>query len=98
MQGVREAVAEAIHEAEMAHLAAKGAEIQEASTLATWQTAQAHSINTTTSAKQSRDRREPQMGRTPLQRLQDELRRRFGSEISRTSTSMAETAGGSGNV
>ena len=97
MQEIRETVAEAIHEAKMAHQVAKGAEIQEASATATWQTVHAHSINTTTSAEQSRERGEPEMGRTPLHRLQDALRRRFGSENLRTSTSRAETTGGGAN-
>ena len=38
------------------------------------------------------------MGRTPLQRLQDALRRRFGSEILRTSSSRPGTTSGSGSV
>ena len=81
----------------MARPAAEGAEIQETSTAAPAQTAQEHTINTTTSVEQSRERGTSEMGRTPLRRLQDTLRRRFGSEILRNSSSRPGTTAGSGS-
>ncbi len=65
----------------------------EASAATTIHAMQEQSLNTTTSATQFQERGDPGIGRTLLQRLQDALKRRFGSEILRTSSSNVKAAG-----
>ena len=65
----------------------------EATTLATHATRTVTPTSTTSSAA-SLERGEPRIERTPLQRLQDALMRRFGCDILWTSTANAEAAGG----
>jgi hypothetical protein len=98
MQKIREVVAEAIQETETIQQATYGAEILEPSATSTARSAHAHASNIATPAAQSRERGELEMGRTPLQGLQDALKRRFGSETLRTSSSNAETTGVGRNV
>ena len=105
MDEIREAVAEAIHDAEAqavtqdtSQQAAESTSIMESSTPTTTQAAQDHPSITTTPAPASQERGEPRTGRTPLHRLHDALRRRFGNEIMRNSEANAETVRGSKNM
>jgi hypothetical protein len=80
----------------MEQLVAAGAEIQETPTAAPAHTVQEHTVNTTASGEQRQETGASEMARTPLQRVQDALKRRFGREILRTSTSRPRTAACSG--
>jgi len=58
------------------------------------QAQQERTTATSTTSRRHRDLEESRAWRTPLQRLQDTLRRKFGSEIIRTSTTNAKETEG----
>jgi hypothetical protein len=87
MVGIREAVAEAIHEAEdqtteePTQHAAKVTTIMEEAIAPTAQATRAETSSAIAPPMASQERGEPRIGRTPLQRLQDAPKRRFGNYI-----------------
>jgi hypothetical protein len=85
--------------ADLEHAAAEGAETQENPTMTPAQAAKEHRISTTTSVGQGQDRGTAEVARTPLQTLQDALKKRFGSDILKTtSSSRPGTSAVSGSV
>jgi len=100
MDGIREAMAEAIQEAEEQETAkgptqqaAGDASTSEVATTTAAQGARPETTRETALALANQERAEPMVGRMSLQRIHDALGRRFGNDILRAPAASAKVGG-----